>query len=523
MACLNERLAARPMGGAAVRAPLRGVTSSERSAAWRFLLDMTKIEGDDDGEEDFRNSGAATTMSDSHSVAQESVVGEASAANSAIDALFPLSFTPFEYYYLLEDRPEYASTFPVRLQSRGRLDREAFSRAFALTVERHPFLAARIEYDRRDWPQWAPGDSPPIHWATLPGDPESTVTSSAACGGLRMTVRQTNDVTNWEFVFHHVAVDGLGAFQFIMDLFLAYGHLSQGLDRPLPWRKVDAARLRDRDGHQLFKQRLRPADLARFVRVLLPLNIQKAAIVSNHDHDPATNLQSIGPDDLVHHMSEHETSELSRIAAMRSVMLHDVLLRDYFLTLDEWNRGTPEARRPIRILVPTNLRRREDYRMPAANVFSFTFLSRRARDCQDREALLDSIRDEMAEIKRQKRGLYFEAGLRLFCIWPALLRWSLSRPWPFATAIFSNLGAGLDNVPLPLHNGLRVCGDMVFEGGSGAAPIRPDTRVSFAIHTYAGRMAICVRCDPRSFHRDQRRALMDTYVAQLRTTIDTES
>lgn len=467
-------------------------------------------------------SRVATTMRDSYSVAREPTKPEAGSAGSTVDALFPLSFTPFEYYYLLEDRPEYASTFPVRLQSRGRLDREAFSRAFALTVERHPFLAARIEYDRRDWPQWATGAPPPIHWAALPTDPHASVTSVAACGGLRMTIGQTVDLTNWEFVFHHVAVDGLGAFQFIMDLFLAYGHLSQGLDGPLPWRKVDAARLRDRDGHQLFKRRLRPADLVRFLRVLLPLNVRKAAIVSNHDHDPA-NRQSIGPDDLVHQLSEHETSELSRIAAMRSVMLHDLLLRDYFLTLTEWNAGTAEARRPIRILVPTNLRRREDYRMPAANVFSFTFLSRRARDCQDRDALLESIRDEMAEIKRHKRGLYFEAGLRLFCIWPALLRWSLSRPWPFATAIFSNLGAGLDNVPLPLHNGLRVCGDLVFENGSGAAPVRPDTRVSFAIHTYAGRMAICVRCDPRSFHRDQRRALIDAYVAQLRTTIDTES
>ncbi|HVU86149.1 MAG TPA: hypothetical protein VHD36_02435 [Pirellulales bacterium] len=434
-----------------------------------------------------------------------------------------MPFTPFEYYYLLEDRPEYASTFPVRLQSRGMLDRAAFSQAFTLTVQRHPFLMARIEYDRRDWPRWAAGDPPPIHWAKLPADPHASAFSRAACSGLQMTIGQAGDLIDWEFVFHHVAVDGLGAFQFIMDLFLAYDHLSLGSAGPLPWRKVDAARLRDRDGHQLFKQRLRLKDLFRLLRVTLPLNVQKAAIVSNHDHDPTTGEPSHAPDDLVHHLSEHETSELSRIAAVHSVMLHDLLLRDYFLTLDEWNRGTTEARRPIRILVPTNLRRREDYRMPAANVFSFTFLSRRARDCRDRAALLDSIQDEMAEIKRQKRGLYFEAGLRIFCIWPALLRWSLSRPWPFATAIFSNLGAGLDNVPLPLHNGLRVCGDLAFEGGSGAAPVRPDTRVSLAIHTYAGRMAICVRCDPRSFHRDQRRALLDAYVQQLRTTIETES
>ena len=237
-----------------------------------------------------------------------------------------------------------------------------------------------------------------------------------------------------------------------MDLFLAYAHLSTGAEGLSPAScKADPQRLRDRDGHQLFKNGVRPMDLARLVRVTLPLNIRRAAMVSNHGHEPPPTALATETDDLVHHLTENETAELSRIAAVQSVMLHDLLLRDYFLTLAQWNQGTSEARRPIRILVPTNMRRREDYRMPAANVFSFSFLSRHAADCQDREQLLESIRDEMAEIKRQKRGLYFEAGLRIFCIWPALLRWSLSRPWPFATAIFSNLGAGLDNVPLPLE------------------------------------------------------------------------
>ncbi len=96
----------------------------------------------------------------------------------------------------------------------------------------------------------------------------------------------------------------------------------------------------------------------------------------------------------------------------------------------------------------------------------------------------------MAAIKSEKRGLYFEAGLRLSCFWPRLMRWSLNRRWPFATAVFTNLGTGLDNVPVPVHNGRRTSGDLVFEGGSGAGPLRPDTRVSFAVHTYAGRMAL---------------------------------
>ena len=440
--------------------------------------------------------------------------------NASGEPLFPLRFTPFEYYYLLEDRPGYASNFPIKLESHGALDRAAFTRAFQLTHERHPFLAARIEYDQGNWPQWAVGAPPPIQWAP-PAESDETSISRAMSGGLRMTIRQRGETTEWEFVFHHVAVDGLGAFQFIMDLFLAYDHLSQGLAGPLPWRRIDRDRLRDRDGHRLFKKHVHLRDLARLVQVTLPINIRRAAMVSEHRETPKGGAEVGTGEYLVHHLSIAETAELSRIAGMHSVMLNDLLIRDYFLTLAAWNAHTSEARHPLRILVPTNLRRREDYRMPAANVFSFSFLARRVRDCQDRHALLTSIHEEMSTIKRHKRGLYFEAALRIFCLWPALLRWSLSRPWPFATAIFSNLGTGLDNVPLPECEGRKVCGGMVFDGGSGAAPIRPDTRVSFAIHTYAGRLAVCVRCDPRMFSAAQRQELLARYIAQLAETIAT--
>jgi hypothetical protein len=437
---------------------------------------------------------------------------------------FPLPFTPFEYYYLLEDRPDYPSEFPIRLQCRGPLDREAFTRAFELAHTRHPLLSARIERDRRGWPCWVAGDPPTICWSDKSTDTTKTSLAVASSGQLQMHIRQDAVKTDWEFNFHHCAVDGIGAFLFITDLLVAYAHGCTGNAGPPPWKRLDPELLRNRDGHQLFKRRLKLVDLLRIATVSLPLNYRRAGVVSNHEQTlRPTGLDGLVANDPVHHLSEHETAELSRVASALSVMLNDLLLRDYFLTLAQWNRGTAEARRPLRILVPTNMRRREDYRMPAANVFSFAFLTRRLRDCENREALLASIRDEMAAIKRQKRGLYFESGLRLFCLWPALLRFSLKRSWTFATAIFSNLGAGLDNLPLPERNGRRICGDLEFEGGSGAAPIRPETRVSFALHTYAGRLGICVRCDPRLFSTDQRQAILDAYVEQLRVTIACES
>jgi hypothetical protein len=440
------------------------------------------------------------------------------AAEDRQASLFPLRFTPFEYYYLLEDKPDYPSAFPVQLESRGPIDRDVLAWAFRLTHARHPFLAAGIEHEH-GWPNWIAGTAPAICWSDDSNGAAAVSSATASSNGLQMSVRQEGDKTAWDFLFHHVAVDGMGAFQFIADLFVAYAHGCSGDAGSPPWRRVEPERLRTRDGHKLFQGKFKLRDLVRMAKVTLPLNLRRAAVVSDHGSQPAHTAREVVPNDLVHYLTEDETAELSRVAGALSVMLNDLLVRDYFLTLAEWNRATSESRRPLRILIPTNLRRREDYRMPAANVFSFAFLTRRCHDCDDRDALLASVRDEMALVKSQKRGLYFEAALRLFCVFPWMLRLSLKRKWTFATAIFSNLGTGLDNVPLPQRDGLKLCGDLVFESGAGAAPIRPDTRVSFAVHTYAGRLAICVRCDPRLFDAGQQQAILDDYVDRLRTTI----
>jgi len=435
--------------------------------------------------------------------------------------LFPLPFTPFEFYYLLEDRADFPSVFPVTLECRGDLDRAAFAQAYQIAHVRHPFLSARINSDARGWPYWSDGETVSLQWT----EANSTASSPAVCvadtGGLRLRVSRDGDRHTFQFIFHHVAVDGMGAFLFIADLFLAYAHYCSGEAGEPELRPLQPQRLRDRDGHQLFNRKVKLIDLLRLGKVFGGLQFRRPAVVVNHNEPCRESLpvDTIG-EYLVHHLTEAETAALSRVARVQTVMLHDLLLRDYFLTLERWNRGTREGRRPIRMAVPTNLRRREDYRMPAANVFSLAFITRQGRQCLRRGELLTSIRDEMALIKSQKRGQYFEAGLRISSFWPTLMRWSVNRKWPFATAVFTNLGTGLDNVPLPAIDGLKVCGALTFEGGAGAGPLRPDTRVSIAVHTYAGRMAVCLRCDPSLFRIEQQREILDSYIEHLRATIE---
>jgi hypothetical protein len=201
------------------------------------------------------------------------------------------------------------------------------------------------------------------------------------------------------------------------------------------------------------------------------------------------------------------------------VTLNDLLLRDLFVTLAEWNRSTPEAGRPIRILVPTNLRAEEDCRMPAANVLSFAFLVRRATEIADQHRLLTGIRDETKLIKRWRLGLYFVGGLAIASRWPSLLRWFLNRRWPFATAVFSNLGNIFSQTPLPRDQGKLVSGGLMMDQVGGVPPLRRDTRLGIVVATYAGQLCVFLRCDPRWFSGDMQRQLLAAYARRIAKTI----
>jgi len=459
--------------------------------------------------------------------------GQAAALRSserALATLFPLPFTPFEFCFLTEMRPGFEGIISIELQAHGPLDHELLDAAYALAHARHALLSARVEYDAKGWPQWVVGQPPSIQYSDrLDERPPAELWTSTPLRVSHLQARQEGNTTEFLFAFRHVAVDGLGAFQFIADLFIAYAHLCDGAPGAPPWRRVDPERLKDRDEHQLFNRRVKPKDFYRMAKVHLPLSMRQASVVSDErkvdENTPQTSNQltpSLPTDFLVEHLTGEETAALSRVAAKHSVMLNDLLVRDYLLMLADWNRGTKQARGPLRILIPTNMRRRQDIRMPAANVFSYAFLTRYAADCQDPARLLQSIHREMASIKREKRGLYYEAALRWFCLWPAFLRWSLNRKWAFATAVFTNLGTTFEQVPIPTRDGYKVAGDLVFESGAGAGPIRPETRISFSAHGYGGRLAICAICDSLVLTPAQQRALLRNYTDKLRATIAQE-
>jgi hypothetical protein len=464
--------------------------------------------------------------------------------------VFPLPLTPFERYYLADDCPEYPTIFLVELEFIGRLDRAAFASALQQAIERHPLLGAVVG-DERSKPAWVAGPpvAPYLDWADSPAaiaHSDGEYLDLRKYPGLRAWVRLSDHATRLLFQFHHACCDGLASIQFIDDVLVLYATATGGSEAALALPKANAARLADRNVLEGVPTRpslgvtIRDIVVTGLVwsRILFrgcsvlaapAVSAQSAAIDGNSSAAPGEHHAQGGPPREIlefesYHLTSKELESYQNVAASLGVTANDLLARDVLLALDDWNRAQGAASiAPCRLNIPVNVRGREGADIPASNRIGFAFVDARKRDFADRATLLQVVHRQTEQIKKWKLALYFLGGLGLATnvrgAVPAILRWKQS----FATIVLSNVGRLFGHSKLPRREGQLVCGDVVLKHVTGVPPIRPNTRAAFIIAEYAGTTIISARCDPRFFDRAQTRALLETFIARIRETVDRKS
>jgi hypothetical protein len=438
---------------------------------------------------------------------------------------FPLSLVPFEEYMLAEDTPRYPRVFFIELEFSGELCREALEAAWQGTLARHPMVNSLIARQPGGWRWTGTSDRPPaISWL----DSAAPLTFSRGEmidlirePGLRMWVRVGENRSQWILEFHHACVDGVGGFQFVADLMASYARETS--DHAPQLAQLDPALLVGRGTFGLARPTFREwlghaaytiRDSLRLVgRKILPLSAARSA-----PSELATPVGFGGIETFT--SSADELNLVRRQAEAAGVTINDLVMCHLLLTIIDWN-TEQSGERPrgwLRINVPTNLRRREDTAMPAANVMSFTFVDRHTDQCQDARALLESIRRETEAIKGRRLGLYFIGQLALLRGIPGGMKRMLSPRRCFATAVLTNLGdvARRFSLAFPIANGKLVVGNLVMERITGTPPLRPLTRVGIGIMIYAERLVVTLSCDRHHFTQEQSRRFLEMYVARIR-------
>jgi hypothetical protein len=453
-------------------------------------------------------------------------------ATPAGPCVFPLPLAPFEYYYYRDDTPEYPTTFPVELRFRGPLIRDYFVSALEKALGRHPLLRAVID-DTDRVPTWIadPHGAARIAWqpASMP---------MVATGGEYLDVRSVPGLRTWVqasqssarvlLQFHHACCDGLAALQFVQDVLFFYKR-AVGVDSP-PLRRLDPQLLQRRgdlhdgtsaDGSRIRRLGTAARDCYVTARIWSGILLNTPAPLATDSQRPGPALGAATRELFafeIESLNASETACLHRAAVALDVTVNDLVMRDFLLTLDDWNarHATPAAR--LRILVPVNVRSRRDLRLPAANRIGFGFVTSTATHRQDPQQLLDAVRRDTRRIKNWKLPMYFLAGVTLARGIPTILDWALSRDRSFATAVLSNVGRFLPEASLTRAERWR-CGELELERVAGVPPLRRLTRAGMIVLEYAGETVLCLRCDPHLFTADETRELLGMIARRVRKTL----
>ena len=112
-------------------------------------------------------------------------------------------------------------------------------------------------------------------------------------------------------------------------------------------------------------------------------------------------------------------------------------------------------------------------------------------------------------------------GLKYMLKIPGLLRCLLRMNRCFTSAILTNVGdiRRQFTARFPLKQARCVAGNVILDVLKGAVPVRPNTRLSASVGTYAGNLYINMHCDPLSFTREQAEELSDLFVNRLKQLI----
>lgn len=455
--------------------------------------------------------------------------------------LFPLRHTPFEQYMLTDDRRDYPMAFFIEIDLTGELSREAFMGALEKALVRHPLLTARAEWSWRGW-HWIDARTPPrVEWFVgdpqLPGPGERSFDLRRE-SGLRLWGGISAGRARVIFQFHHAVTDGVGAMQFIGDLLAYYGQATcrEGEEAP-ELAPIDPSQLLHRGqiwepghGHPKLLRSLLwwtcevasaiPADIARRLtgRTAAP---PREATPASASSAPGPQERKVPGPFVTRILESDDVAAIKRAAAVKGVTPNEIYILSMYQTLQRWNRecGRNVKSERYRVGIPVGLRTHRHADSPAANVLSYMFLTKRSRDVNDPDRLLQSIHVMSQDILRGGDSGLIPWSLGWVRRVPGLLSTIVSLPIRFCTAMLSNVSDVRRQLRcrFPLKRGRVVAGNVTLEGLLGAAPIRPGTYLGLSLGTYAKRLFINLNCDPSRFSAEDAGLLADMFVSQIRS------
>lgn len=457
-------------------------------------------------------------------------------ATKVSGGLFPLSLTPFELLMVAEDRVDYPMVSSSILEFEGMADRAALNNALDFALDRNPLLCARVETRKFRRPRWVLADErPSVEWRCDGAEHDRPVDRRPGITlrpGLRIEAFQSASHCQLILHSHHVHCDGVGIFQFIEDLLVAYSNAFAAPERAMEQRAIEPESLRLRSGlpqsfptlKQRLRQRLADAGLAYRILFQRPAELAvtgAAAAMDRRQIDETASGASFGR--VSSDIDTPLLAGLRRHAARCKATLNDVMMADLFLAAHAWNKpfGGGVKQRFLRMNVPCNLRTREHSASPAANIASYAFVSADSKQCEDPDVLLDDVRRQTACIRNDMTSAHSFVRNLGICAAIPFGRWLLwGHDTCYATSSLTSMGdpTRLFSATFPKIDGRLVAGNLTLDRIAAWPPVRPRTHMAMVTMEYQKRLVIAASFDRQTMSAEEAQLFLDQYVRQLGKT-----
>lgn len=437
---------------------------------------------------------------------------------------FPLYVPPIDWFFLVDDSPEYTMSFFLDLDFSGQLDQDIFQAALDEALARHPLLFCVIELAKKDRLCWvpAPDKTQSVDWAPseVPLEfKDNGFIDIRTTTGLRVWVRQGGDSARVTMQFHHSACDGTGAYRFVGDLLGCYMKRLPSCAGEVELGNYDSALLKVRRS-KMRSIRIHDSGFKK-LKIALAEGWNHLSTRTAPLRAPAQPpSQFVLPGMAKQEFSAGELAKLRTVATSQGGTLNDLFLCKMFETALKWNGATTGSRK-IRLLVPADMRDGQDFEIPACNMTAMTFVTRSAAEIEDPKRLMDSvIKDTLALKNGVPQSAFVNAITTAMegSMLPRLLKYSGC----MATGVFSNAGDPSRRFTgrLPKQRGKIACDEFTLESITGVPPLRKHTRSTLSSSIYGRKLTFSLRCDPYLFGQDETKELLTLFCDQLKPLAD---
>jgi len=444
---------------------------------------------------------------------------------------FRIPVTPLEHYLMSYDSQEYPFTFWVCCWFTGLFDRQIFLESLKEIIPRHPLLGALVQgnkHRRTSSLFWVKKEDPLpyIDWNDegKPFNfPQSSWIDLRKEGGIRIFIREKKDKTRVFFQFHHACCDGHASQIFIDDLLTIYSAKKTNSPTDGILGHLNESYLIKRNKFKL-RGPMRLWELPSGLYKTAKFFFKKVRPLETPNSRPSfSNLHTPKPSYNLVRFSQEDTQKIKDSAKELGCSFNDLILRDLFLTVHQWNiKWDPsEKLKPIRIGIPVDLRRFVELsnEMPTANIFTISFMDRKPHQIRYPEKLLDSIRRDMAHLKTRESGTWLHRLLRISGIigWNSFMLPSGERRQ--GTTMLSYIGEHMRFSSLKRDHGFICAGNMKLDLMSGLVPLTDSSPAVFFCSKYADRFAINMHYDPRKLPDEHAKELSNLYCQQIKQSI----